>query len=106
MPVGTDTYGNRYYRLRGDKPERRGGGRFGRDRRWVIYDGEPEGSKVPSEWHAWLHHMVDELPQPRQRYPWEKDHQPNMTFFFQAEDGIRAPGHPGLVRGSAQPYAR
>ena len=45
--VGTDAYGNRYYRLKGDKPSRRGGGRFSRERRWVIYQGEPEGSKVP-----------------------------------------------------------
>ncbi len=65
--VGTDTYGNRYYRLKGDKPRRLGGGRFSRERRWVIYNGEPEGSKVPPEWHAWLHHTVNEVPQPRQR---------------------------------------
>jgi len=70
--VGADDYGNRYYRLKGDKPRRLGGGRFSRERRWVIYNGEPEGSKVPPEWHAWLHHMVNEVPQPRQRYPWEK----------------------------------
>ena len=77
--VGADAYGNRYYRLRGDKPARLGGGRFSRERRWVIYEGTPDGSKVPPEWHGWLHHMVDELPQPRQRHPWEKDHQANMT---------------------------
>ena len=66
--VGPDDYGNRYYRLRGWKPTQRGGGRFSRERRWVIYNGEPEGSKVPSEWHAWLHHMVNEVPQPRPRH--------------------------------------
>src|SRR5256886_9928731 len=44
--VGSDAYGNRYYRLKGDKPKRLGGGRFSRERRWVIYNGEPEGSKV------------------------------------------------------------
>ena len=60
--VGTDQYGNRYYRLKGDKPSRRGGGRFSRERRWVIYNGEPEASKVPPEWHAWLHHTVNEVP--------------------------------------------
>ena len=63
--VGTDDYGNRYYRLKGDKPQRLGGGRFSRERRWVMYKGEPEGSKVPPEWHAWLHHTVDEVPEPR-----------------------------------------
>ncbi|HYZ42174.1 MAG TPA: NADH-ubiquinone oxidoreductase subunit NDUFA12 family protein, partial [Stellaceae bacterium] len=78
--VGTDAYGNRYYRERGSRPLRRGGGRASREKRWVIYNGEPEGSKVPPEWHAWLHHTVDEIPRPdRPRYSWEKPHQPNMT---------------------------
>ena len=78
--VGVDSFGNRYYRERGSKPLRRGGGRFSREKRWVIYKGEPEASKVPPEWHAWLHHTVDEVPRAdRARYPWEKEHQPNMT---------------------------
>ena len=64
--VGTDPYGNRYYRERGAKPLRRGGGRTSREKRWVIYNGEPEGSKVPPEWHAWLHHTVDVVVTPRQ----------------------------------------
>jgi NADH:ubiquinone oxidoreductase subunit len=42
--VGQDAYGNFYYRLKGDKPARLGGGRFCRERRWVIYNGEPDGS--------------------------------------------------------------
>ena len=67
--VGTDEYGNRYYRLKGDKPRRLGGGRFSRERRWVIYKGEAEGVEGAAGWHAWLHHMVDEVPTPRQRYP-------------------------------------
>jgi len=44
--VGTDTDGNRYYRERGAMPLRRGGGRFSREKRWVIYNSEPEASKV------------------------------------------------------------
>lgn len=93
--VGSDSYGNRYYRLKGDKPSGRGGGRFSRERRWVLYAGEPEGSKVPAEWHAWLHHTVDDVPGPRTRYPWEKPHQPNLT-------GSAAAYHPrgSVLRGS------
>ena len=36
---------------------------------------------MPPEWHAWLHHTIDEIPRPgaRTRYPWEKEHLPNMT---------------------------
>ncbi len=79
--VGTDGFGNRYYREKGRRTLLRGGGRASREKRWVIYRGEPEASKVPSEWHGWLHHTVDEVPRPeaRTRYPWEKAHTPNMT---------------------------
>ena len=99
-PVGSDEYGNSYYRLKGARPTVRGGGRFSRERRWVIYNGEPEGSKVPPEWHAWLHHMVNEVPQPRQRYPWEKPHQPNLTGTPQA---YHPPG--SVLRGGHRPRA-
>lgn len=97
--VGTDRFGNRYYRERGRRVRPRGGGRASREKRWVIYRGEPEGSKVPPEWHAWLHHTVDEIPNPaRTRYPWEKEHQPNMTGTPLA---YRPPG--SLLRGGRRP---
>ena len=53
--VGEDVFGNRYYR-------ERGAGARGRPRRWVMYKGMPEASKVPPEWHAWLHWIVDTPP--------------------------------------------
>ncbi len=78
--VGTDLDGNRYF------VERSGG-----PRRWVLYDGEPEASKVPQEWNAWLHHTVDALPaeQPPIR-SWEKPHEANLTGTAAA---YRPPGH-------------
>ena len=106
--VGTDAYGNRYYRLKGDRPQRLGGGRFSRERRWVIYRGEPEGSKVPPEWHAWLHHMVDEMPQPRQRYEWEKDHQPNMTgtpLAYRPQGSVLRGGQRASATGDYEPWS-
>jgi NADH:ubiquinone oxidoreductase subunit len=70
--VGSDRFGNRYYREKG--------GPSSGERRWVIYRGESEASKVPPEWHAWLHHSTDEVPPAeRPRWPWEKDHLPNLT---------------------------
>ncbi|MBM3569807.1 MAG: NADH:ubiquinone oxidoreductase subunit NDUFA12 [Alphaproteobacteria bacterium] len=67
-PVGKDEFGNMYYR------ERQG------TRRWVLYAGEVEASNVPAEWHAWLHHTVDQPPLgPRPAKPWEKTHLPNLT---------------------------
>ena len=88
--VGHDRAGNRYYR-------EKGGGRVHHDslrheRRWVIYDGEVEASRIPPEWHAWLHHTTDETPPPEgpPKRPWQKDHTPNMTGSDQA---YRPPGH-------------
>jgi NADH:ubiquinone oxidoreductase subunit len=88
--VGTDQFGNRYYR-------EKGGGKVHADslrkeRRWVIYDGEVEASRVPAEWHAWLHHTTQDLPPeggPAKR-PWQKDHLPNLTGTAAA---YRPPGH-------------
>ena len=57
--VGTDEFGNRYYREKPGRQLRPGGGRDSRERRWVLYKGEAEASKVPPEWHAWLHHTVN-----------------------------------------------
>ncbi len=69
VPVGEDEFGNRYYR------ERKGA------KRWVIYRDLAEASKVPPDWHGWLHHTVDEPPT-QQNYsprPWQISHQANMT---------------------------
>ncbi len=72
--VGSDEFGNRYYRSRRLS-------RYGRERRWVVYHGEVEASRVPAEWHAWLHHMADApLTGPKvRRWPWQKPHEPNRT---------------------------
>ncbi len=48
--VGTDGFGNHYYSGRRNSL-------YGRERRWVVYNGIDEASKVPPEWHAWLHHI-------------------------------------------------
>ena len=83
--VGRDELGNTYYRA---KP--RPG--YSRERRWVMYKGAPEASKVPPEWHGWLHHQTDEVPEGPEsfRRPWQKPHQPNMTGTNHA---YRPPGH-------------
>jgi len=94
--VGTDVFGNRYYRDKSKRTLERGGGRFSREKRWVIYNGEPESSRVPPEWHAWLHHTVNEIPTDggKLKYTWQKPHQPNLTG---TPDAYRPPG--SLVRG-------
>jgi NADH:ubiquinone oxidoreductase subunit len=84
--VGVDDFGHKYYRA---KP-RKG---YKYERRWVIYKGAPDASKVPPEWHGWLHHQSDVVPSEAThsfRRPWQKPHQPNMTGTDQA---YRPPGH-------------
>lgn len=73
--VGTDEFGNRYYLSRDSSSY------DGRRRRWVVYNGYADASKVPPEWHGWLHYTFDEAPteQPLPRRVWEKDHLPNLT---------------------------
>jgi NADH:ubiquinone oxidoreductase subunit len=72
--VGEDEQGNKYYEERRKSLE-------GRPRRWVIYNGLAEASRVPPDWHGWLHHTYKEPPtvEPLKRRAWEKDHVPNMT---------------------------
>ncbi len=72
--VGEDEFGNRYYRDRGVAEGRR-------RRRWVLYKGRPEASKVPPDWRAWLHRTIDEPPSwsPLPAKDWEKPHLPNLT---------------------------
>jgi NADH:ubiquinone oxidoreductase subunit len=79
--VGTDQFGNRYYREKGRRVLKRGAGRESRERRWVLYNGEVEASRVPPEWHGWLHHTVNEVPTSsgQKRYAWQKDYVPNLT---------------------------
>ncbi|HCX66085.1 NADH:ubiquinone oxidoreductase subunit NDUFA12 [Parvibaculum sp.] len=73
--VGEDGQGNRYYEA---KDGREIGGY---QRRWVIYNGLAEASRVPPEWHGWLHHTVDTPPGEQGYVPreWEKPHMPNLT---------------------------
>lgn len=80
--VGTDPDGNRYYTERTQTRPRQ--------RRWVIYKGKPEASRVPPEWHAWLHHTAPAPLNAVGRWPWQKPHQPNMTGTAQA---YFPPGH-------------
>lgn len=75
--VGQDELGNRYYEARDDRDSYD----RGRKRRWVVYQGYADASKVSPDWHGWLHYTFDEPPTtaPLVRRAWEKDHVPNLT---------------------------
>ena len=66
--VGEDNSGNKYYESKSGK-------------RWVIYNGEVEASKIPSEWYSWMHHTGNKIENSHEldKYSWQKEHMPNQT---------------------------
>jgi len=69
VKVGEDAQGNLYYQTADAK------------RRWVIYNGEMEASRVSPDWHGWLHFTWDQPPTqaPLLHKVWEKPHVKNLT---------------------------
>ncbi len=67
--VGEDAAGNIYYQNADGS------------RRWVIYNGDIEASRVGPEWNGWLHFTYQDAPTvaPLPRKAWELPHVPNMT---------------------------
>lgn len=67
--VGEDEQGNIFYQTRDGK------------RRWVIYNGETEASRISPDWHGWMHFTWDEPPSkvPLAHRSWEKPHEVNHT---------------------------
>lgn len=83
--VGSDEFGNRYYRAKSAVPQSIA------ERRWVIYNGVSEASAIPPGWHGWIHHRVDTVPGSgdASAKSWQKPHQPNLTGTAEA---YRPPG--------------
>ena len=69
VKVGEDAVGNQYHRNEDHT------------RRWVLYTGQNDASRVDAEWYGWLHHTFPHPPteDPFPRKSWEKPHHPNLT---------------------------
>jgi NADH:ubiquinone oxidoreductase subunit len=67
--VGTDLWGNVYYTSKDGT------------RRWVIYNGPNDASRIPPDWYAWMHRMIDGMPDEALPPPpkYLKPPTPNMT---------------------------
>ena len=65
--AGKDLYGNKYY--------------FNsKGKRWVIYKNNIEASKIPPEWHSWIHFLVINKPSDKtKKFLWQKPHEENLT---------------------------
>jgi NADH:ubiquinone oxidoreductase subunit len=67
--VGSDAAGNDYFQSKNG------------EKRWVIYNGANDASRVDPDWHGWLHHTHDGDPEsylPPAR-SWEHDATGNLT---------------------------
>ena len=66
--VGSDSFGNRYYKNNAGK-------------RWVIYNDEIDASKIPNEWYSWIHFTNNRIEKKHdlKKYDWQKPHQSNQT---------------------------
>ena len=65
--VGADEFGNKYYSNRKKK-------------RWVIYKDRVESSKIPPEWHMWIHFLTNNKPVGiGNKFSWQKKHEENLT---------------------------
>ncbi|MFU7529270.1 NADH:ubiquinone oxidoreductase subunit NDUFA12 [Qipengyuania sp. ASV99] len=84
--VGTDAQGNTYFRAKVKPGQKPNGSYTQRERRWVIYNGQNDASRVPSEWHGWLHGSFVDVPESYlpPAHIWEVDYTPNATGTPQA----------------------
>lgn len=99
--VGQDALGNLYFQSK--KPIN------GQVKRWVIYAGSNDASRVPPEWHSWLHHtsdlVPDDLPAPR---VWEKAPVPNLTGTREAyrpQGSLEAGGNRAAATGDYEAWS-
>jgi len=65
--VDKDEFGNKYYKnLKG--------------KRWVIYKNDVESTKIPPEWHAWIHYVIPNKPSVNsKKFSWQKKYEENLT---------------------------
>ena len=64
---GSDEFGNKYYSN-------------SKDKRWVIYKNRVDSSKIPSEWHLWIHFLTKNKPSDDEdKFSWQKKHEENLT---------------------------
>ena len=88
IPVGEDEEGNIYYRSKKH------------NRRWVIYNGVIEATRIPPQWHAWLHRLTDTPPseQPLDVKDWQAEHRANPS-------GTADAVYPSAISKGHRPHA-
>jgi NADH:ubiquinone oxidoreductase subunit len=65
--IGRDQFGNKYYSN-------------SKGRRWVIYKDNIESSKIPPDWHSWIHFLKINKPSTEEKkFLWQKQYEENLT---------------------------
>ena len=69
---GKDQFGNKYYSN-------------SKGKRWLIYKNEVESSKIPPEWHLWMHFLTQNKPSENtKKFIWQKKYEENLTGTIKA----------------------
>jgi len=100
--VGTDHQGTKYYRAK-----KREAGRA--ERRWVLYNGNNDASRIPAEWHGWIHGTYDGVPESRLPPPriWEVEYTPNATgtpAAYRPAGALEKGGHRAAATGDYEAW--
>ena len=70
--IGSDQFGNKYYSN-------------SKGRRWVIYKNDIEASKIPPDWHSWIHFLKINKPDAeKKKFSWQKQYEKNLTGTIRA----------------------
>ncbi|HVF94577.1 MAG TPA: NADH:ubiquinone oxidoreductase subunit NDUFA12 [Sphingomonas sp.] len=98
---GEDSLGNAYWEGGSDTG--------GRVRRWVIYNGPNDPSRVPPEWFSWLHHQIDDVPDRALPPPraWQKPPIANMTgtpLAYRPQGALEKGGHRAAATGDYEAW--
>ena len=65
--IGCDQFGNKYYSN-------------SKGRRWVIYKDNIESSKIPPDWHSWIHFLkINKPSNEEKKFLWQKQYEENLT---------------------------
>lgn len=96
--VGEDDQGNVFYQTSDGK------------RRWVVFNGDVEASRISPDWHGWMHHTYNEAPTdvPLFRKEWEADHVANPTGSpdaYAPPGSLRTPEQRPRVTGDYEAWA-
>lgn len=83
--AGKDIFGNEYY----TKPSKN---HTYNEKRFCLYNGINETSKVPAMWHAWLHYLSRTIPKENMDL---NTHIPNLT-------GTKLKHHPKTISPTSQ----